>query len=83
MTIVKSESFEYKATLVGKTKKFADQKSSVKDTKIVVPLKYLSKPLEIIRNAINKLQIGLRAIFYQALETIQNLRQLMLNCMFL
>ena len=42
MTIVNSESFKYKAALVGKTKKFADQKSSVKDTKIVVSLKHLS-----------------------------------------
>ena len=42
LTIVNSESFKYKAALVGKTKKFADQKSSVKDTKIVVPLKHLS-----------------------------------------
>ena len=42
LTIVNCEFFEYKAALVGKTKKFADQNSSVKDTKIVVPLKYLS-----------------------------------------
>ena len=42
LTIVNCEFFEYKVALVGKTKKFADQNSSVKDTKIVVPLKYLS-----------------------------------------
>ena len=34
--------FKYKAALVGKTKDFANQKSSGKDTKIVIPLKYLS-----------------------------------------
>ena len=34
--------FKYKAALVGKTKDFANQKSSAKDTKIVIPLKYLS-----------------------------------------
>ena len=42
LTIVNSESFKYKAALAGKTKKFVDQKSSLKDRKIVVPLKYLS-----------------------------------------
>ena len=42
MSIDNSESFKYKAALVGKTKDFANQKSSVKDTKIVISLKYLS-----------------------------------------
>ena len=42
LTIVDSESFKYKGALAGKTNNFADQKSSLKDTKIVVPLKYLS-----------------------------------------
>ena len=42
LTIVNSESFKYKGALAGKTNNFADQKSSLKDTKIVVPLKYLS-----------------------------------------
>ena len=42
MTIVNSESFKYNAAPVGKTKDFADLKSSVIDKKIVVPLKYLS-----------------------------------------
>ena len=41
MTIVNFESFKYKVALCRKNT-FADQKSSVKDTKIVVPLKYLS-----------------------------------------
>ena len=37
-----SESFRYKAILVGKTADAADGNSFVKNTKIVVPLKYLS-----------------------------------------
>ena len=42
LSIDNSESFKYKVALAGKTKDFANQKSSVKDTKIVVPLKHLS-----------------------------------------
>ena len=34
--------FKYKAALVGNTDKVRDENSFVKDTKIVVPLKYLS-----------------------------------------
>ena len=41
LSINNSQSFKYKAVLVGKTKTFADQKSSVNDAKIVVPSKYL------------------------------------------
>ena len=42
LTIDNSQSFKYKAALVGKTANHNDGKSSVKDAKIVVPLKYLS-----------------------------------------
>ena len=42
MTVNNSQSFKYKAALVGKTANHNDGKSSVKDAKIVVPLKYLS-----------------------------------------
>ena len=42
LTIDNAESFKYKAALVGKTANHNNGKSSVKDTKIVVPLKYLS-----------------------------------------
>ena len=43
MTIDNSESFKYKAALSGKTTSaIASTNSSVKDAKIVVPLKYLS-----------------------------------------
>ena len=37
-----SQSFKSKAALVGKTVNLNDGKSPVKDTKIVVPLKYFS-----------------------------------------
>ena len=52
LTIDNAESFKYKAALVGKTANHNNGKSSVKDTKIVVPLKYLSNfwRLESIRN---------------------------------
>ena len=42
LSINNSESFKYRAALVGKTKDFANQKSPVKDIKIIVPLKHLS-----------------------------------------
>ena len=42
LAIDNSESFQNKAALVGKTANHNVGKSSVKDTKIVVPLKYLS-----------------------------------------
>ena len=42
LTINNSQPFKYKAALVGKTANHNDGKSSVKDTKIVVLLKYLS-----------------------------------------
>ena len=43
LTIDNSESFKYKTALVGKTANHNNGKITVKDTKIVVPLKYLSK----------------------------------------
>ena len=43
MTIDNSQSFKYKATLLGKTANaVGGTNNSVKDAKIVVPLKYLS-----------------------------------------
>ena len=41
LSINNSESFKYRAALVGKTKDLANQKSSVKDIKIIVSLKHL------------------------------------------
>ena len=56
MTIDNFQSFKYKAALLGKTADAVNNtNSSVKEAKIVVPLKYLSNHLEIIGNAINKL----------------------------
>ena len=53
LSIDNSKLFKYKAALVGKTANAVNNtNSSVKDAKIVVPLKYLSN-LEIIRNATN------------------------------
>ena len=44
LTINNSQSFKYKEALVGKkTANHNNGKSSVEDTKVVVPLKYLSK----------------------------------------
>ena len=42
LTFDNSQSFKYKAAFVGETTNHNNGKSSVKDTKIVVPLKYLS-----------------------------------------
>ena len=42
LNVNNSRSFKYKAALVGKTTNAAGRNSFVKDTKIVVPLKYLS-----------------------------------------
>ena len=42
LTIDNSQSFKYKANLLRKTANHNHGKSSVKDAKIVVPLKYLS-----------------------------------------
>ena len=57
LTADNSQSFKYKAALVGKTSNSVNnQSTSVKYNKIVAPLKYLSNFLEIIRNVINQLQ---------------------------
>ena len=42
LTTDNSQLFKYKAALVGKTANYANPNSFVKDTKIFVPLKYLS-----------------------------------------
>ena len=56
LTIDNSQSLKYKAALLGKVAHTVNNaNSSVKEAKMVVPLKYLSNHLEIIGNAINKL----------------------------
>ena len=42
MTINSSQSFKYKAALVGKIEDAANENSFVKNTKVVVPVNYLS-----------------------------------------
>ena len=42
MTIDNSQSFQYRAALAGKTANYNNGKSFVEDTKIVIPLKYLT-----------------------------------------
>ena len=57
LTADNSQSFKYKAALVGKTADAVNNtNSSVKNTKIVVPLKASKQLLQIVRNAINQLQ---------------------------
>ena len=48
-----SQSFKYKAALVPKTANHNEEKSYVKDTKIVVTLKYLSKFWRSLEKPIN------------------------------
>ena len=51
MAVDNSQSFKYIAALAGKTSRYVNPNSSVKNTKIVVPLKYLSsfwKSLEML-----------------------------------
>ena len=76
LSINNSKSFKYKAAFVGKTKEFVNQKGSVKDTKIVVPLKYVSnfwRSLEM--PLINcKGYLGLETVSCLLLETLYSLK---------
>ena len=53
LSIDNSQSFKYKAALVGKTTNHNEEKSYVKDTKIFVTLKYLSKFWRSLEKPIN------------------------------
>ena len=53
LSIDNSQSFKYKTALVGKTTNHNEEKSYVKDTKIVVTLKYLSKFWRSLEKPIN------------------------------
>ena len=53
LSIDNSQSFKYKAALVGKTANHNEEKSYVKDTKIVVTVKYLSKFWRSLEKPIN------------------------------
>ena len=72
--------FKYKAALVEKTANAVNNtNSSEKNTKIVVPLKYLSNfwrslEMPLINCKIYLDEIGLKTTFYQVTETLQNLK---------
>ena len=61
VTLENSSSFKYKASLLGKATDADGNDRPLKNTKIVVPLKYLSSFFSITRAAFNKLQNPLRA----------------------
>ena len=48
-----STTFKYKASLLGKATDADGNERSLKNTKIVVPLKYLSNSFKVTRNAFN------------------------------
>ena len=78
LTINNSQSFKYKAALVGKTANHNDGKSSVKDAEIVVSLKYLSnfwRSLQMpLINCKVHLELNWIKDFYQVMETLQDLK---------
>ena len=78
LTTDNSQSFKYKIALVGKTANAVNNtNSSVKNTKIAVPSKYLSnfwRPLEMPLIS-SKIHLELNWIaFYLPLKTVQNLK---------
>ena len=80
LTVNNSQSFKYKVVLVGKTTSAVnDENSFVKNTKIVVPLKYSSHfwillKIQLISCKIHLESIGSKALFCIVLETLQNLK---------
>ena len=78
LSINNSQSFKYKAALVGKTANHNDGKSSVKDAEIVVSLKYLSnfwRSLQMpLINCKVHLELNWIKDFYQVMETLQDLK---------
>ena len=85
LTINNSQLFKYKAALVGKTANHNDGKSSVKDTKIVAPLKYLSNFWRSLEMTLinSKVHLELNWIEDCSLSTARNSRLQMLNYTFL
>ena len=78
MTIDNSQSFRYKVVLVGKTG-YVNPNSFVKNTKLVVPLKYLSKfwrslEMPLINCKIHFELNWIETAFHLVLEALQNLR---------
>ena len=79
LTIDHSQSFKYNAALVGRTAYVVNANSSVKKTKIVVPLRYLSNfwralEMPLINHKIHVNYTGLKTGVYQLLEILQNLK---------
>ena len=79
LTIYNSGSFKFKAALVGKAANHNDGKSTVKDAKIVVPLKYLNNFWKSLEMPLINCQVHLELnwiedCFLFCDETPQNLR---------
>ena len=80
LTINNSQSFKYKTAIAGrKTANHNNGKRSVEDTKIVVPLKYLSKfwrslEMPLINCKIHFELNWIETAFHLVLEALQNLR---------
>ena len=76
LSINNSKSFKYKAAFVGKTKEFLNQKGSVKDTKKVVPLKYVSNFWRLLEMPLINCKgyLGLETVSCLLLETLYNLK---------
>ena len=80
LSIDNSKSFKYKAALIGKTADAVNNtNSSLKHTKIFVPLTYLSNFLRSLEMSLINAKFifnysGLKTSFYQVLETLRNLK---------
>ena len=79
LTIDHSQSFKYNAALVGRTAYVVNTNSSVKKTKIIVPLRYLSNfwralEMPLINRKIHVNYTGLKTGVYQLLEILQDLK---------
>ena len=77
LTIDNSQSFKYKAALVGKEDAVDGENSSVKKAKIVVLLKYLSNFWRSLEMPLINCKVHLELNWiedWKALETLQNLR---------
>ena len=77
LTTNSSKSFKYKTAIVGTTADTANNNSLVKNTQIVVPLKYLSKIWRSLEMRLINCKIHFElnwTAFYQVMGTLQNLK---------
>ena len=78
LTVDNSQSFKCKAALVGRTTDYVNSNSFVKNTKCVVPLKYLSNFWRSLEMSLIDCKIHLELnwieewAFYQVLEILKN-----------